>query len=72
MGRRASGVMPIEEFKGGSHMIDGRMLDKPVDFASWGRLRALYAARFAAQTPDLRALAAEADVDRVVIGTLQF
>jgi eukaryotic-like serine/threonine-protein kinase len=28
------------------------------------------AARFAAETPDLRALAAEADVDRVVIGTL--
>jgi eukaryotic-like serine/threonine-protein kinase len=28
------------------------------------------AARFAAQTPDLKALAAEADVDRVVIGTL--
>jgi len=28
------------------------------------------AARFAAETPDLKALAAEADVDRVVIGTL--
>ena len=28
------------------------------------------AARFAAQTPDLKALAVEADVDRVVIGTL--
>ena len=28
------------------------------------------AARFAAQTPDLKALAAEADVDRVVLGTL--
>jgi hypothetical protein len=34
--------MPIEEFKGGSHMIDARGLDKPVDHASWGPLRALY------------------------------
>jgi serine/threonine protein kinase len=34
--------MRIEEFKGGSHMIDGRVVDKPVDHASWGPLRALY------------------------------
>jgi serine/threonine protein kinase len=34
--------MPIEEFKGGSGMIDARGLDKPVDHASWGPLRALY------------------------------
>jgi hypothetical protein len=34
--------MCIEEFNGGSHMIDGRVVDKPVDRASWGPLRALY------------------------------
>jgi hypothetical protein len=34
--------MRIEEFKGGSHMIDGRVLDEPVDHAIWGPLRALY------------------------------
>jgi len=34
--------MRIEEFKAGSRMIDGRVLDKPVDHATWGPLRALY------------------------------
>jgi serine/threonine protein kinase len=34
--------MRIEEFKGASHMIDGRVLDKPVGHASWGPLRVLY------------------------------
>ena len=34
--------MRSEDFNGGSHMIDGRVVDKPVDRASWGPLRALY------------------------------
>jgi pimeloyl-ACP methyl ester carboxylesterase len=34
--------MRIEEFAGGSHMIDARGLDKPVDRASWRPPRALY------------------------------
>ena len=38
--------------------------------ARWSCARAPVAARFAAETPDLKALAAEADVDRVVMGTL--
>ena len=51
-------------------MQHGPPRSRPVDIGALIVRSSTTAARFPAETPDLKALAAEADVDRVVIGTL--
>ena len=71
--RRAAVPRPASRSRNGLSGVQPAGRDHDVARRASGRsscARALRAARFAGEAPDLKALAAEADVDRVVMGTL--